>query len=125
MYVADHTHRRVVAWSEKDNNHQQIPVGKLFDYATLFVTVNGDIYVENGDQGGRIEKWRLGATSGELVVTFRGNCFGLFIDTRKHLYCSVHDKHQAVKIILDNNNNKSLAVVAGTRSSSGSDSIIN
>ncbi|CAF1640035.1 unnamed protein product, partial [Adineta ricciae] len=86
-----------------------------------FVTVNGDIYVENGDQAGRIEKWRPGATSGELVVTFPGNCFGLFIDIRNHLYCSVHKEHQVVKLMLDSNN-KSLAVVAGTRNSSGSDS---
>ncbi|CAF1637334.1 unnamed protein product [Adineta ricciae] len=121
VYIADHTHRRVLAWSEKNNNHHQISTRELFDRTALFVTVNGDIYVENGDQEGRIEKWRIGATSGEPVETFPGNCFGLFIDIRNHLYCSIREKHQVVKIMLDSNN-KSFAVVAGTRNSSGSGS---
>jgi len=71
---------------------------------SLFVTLGGDIYIDNGTNG-CIDKWTLNNTRSSIEIeNVNHSCFGLFIDTNDTLYCSVHDKHEVIKrsLIYDN-----------------------
>lgn len=67
----------------------------------LFVTDNGDIYIDNGASNHRVEKWTLNATSGIPVMNVNGTCHGLFVDTNNTLYCSIGSQHKVVKVSLN------------------------
>ena len=71
------------------------------DYPSLFVTFNGDIYFENGNEIGRIDKWPKNSTNSVVVGNFSGNCYSLFIDIYNNLYCSLKKLHRVERISLD------------------------
>lgn len=56
--------------------------------AGLFVTTNGDIYVNEGQPMGRIQKVTLNTSNAVTVMNVTGVCFGLFITNNGTLYCS-------------------------------------
>jgi len=67
----------------------------LSNLSSIFVTINGDIYVDNGVNPGRIDKWIAGNetwTSAMMNVT--STCYAIFIDIYESLYCSMFDKHR-------------------------------
>ncbi len=74
-------------------------------YTSVFVTINGDIYFENGVQPGRIDKWPENSTTSVLVKEFNVFCYGLFIDINNTLYCSIHHESRIVSTSLNNSNN--------------------
>jgi sugar lactone lactonase YvrE len=78
--------------------------------------MNGDIYFENGNETGRIEKWSTNVTSTTFVTKFNGSCYGLFVDINNTLYCSLRIQNQVVSVTLNNNTNF-FAILAGTGSS--------
>ena len=82
----------------------------LHQYACIFATVNGDIYFENGNEAGRIEKWKLNKSNIDFVIKFDGYCYGLFIDINNTLYCSILHQHQVVSY---NNDTNEFITVAG------------
>ncbi|CAF1279357.1 unnamed protein product [Adineta ricciae] len=94
-------------------------MANLFQYTNLFVTLNGDIYFENGGENGRIEKFTSNSTNSSFVAQFSGNCFGLFIDIRNNLYCSLRHEHRVVKIMLDDDI-RIVITIAGTVNKTGS-----
>lgn len=67
----------------------------------IFVTNNGDIYIDNGFSNGRVEKWILNATNGITVMSVNGSCHSLFIDINNTLYCSLGTQHKVMKISLN------------------------
>ena len=83
-----------------------------------FVTINGDIYVDNGYGQNRVDSWRLNATNPTTVMYVPKGCFGLFVDIHDNLYCSHESPDQVVKRALSAPIN-STSIVAG----SGSDSL--
>ncbi|UJR19401.1 hypothetical protein I4U23_022531 [Adineta vaga] len=87
----------------------------IFNCTTLYVTLNGDIYFANGNRTGQIDKITPNSTQSQFVTNFTENCFGLFIDIQNYLYCSMRDKHQVEKILLDGNN-QTIMRIAGTGS---------
>jgi hypothetical protein len=52
--------------------------------------MNGDIYIDNGNANGRVEKWTLNATSGIPVMNI-SKPFGSFIDTTDTLVLFLGD----------------------------------
>jgi hypothetical protein len=82
---------------------------------SLFVTTNGDIYVDNGASNHRVDKWTSNATSSVVVMNVIDRCWTLFIDITNTLYCSNDVDHQVVKKSLNNNiNNVTIAAGNGT-----------
>ena len=63
----------------------------------VFVTSNGDIYVDNGAPQGRVDRWTLNATNATTVMLVDSSCFGLFVDILDNLYCSTDAPHRVVK----------------------------
>jgi hypothetical protein len=111
--VADQTHNRIVMWLEGSINFTKIISGGLNTPYSLFVTIAGDIYVNNGYMSGRVDKWTSNATNSTPAMYVSSACFGLFIDVYDNLYCSICVHHQVVMKSLQSSVSTS-AIVAGT-----------
>jgi sugar lactone lactonase YvrE len=83
------------------------------NYTSLFITINGNIYFENGNKTGQIDKWTIGSTSSVIVTKFTQNCRGFFIDTNDNLYCTVYSEERVIKISIDSSTTNA-TIVAGT-----------
>jgi hypothetical protein len=92
--------------------------GNLNSSQGLFVTNNGDVYIDNGQYNGRVEKWTNNATSGIAVMNVSGKCYGLFVDVNDTLYCSIGTQHKVVKVSL--NSGGTIPVVAAGNGTAGS-----
>ena len=119
VYVADHSSSQILIWANTSTDPGRILTEKLIKYASLFVTAGGDIYMENGNEIGRIDKWTLGATASKFVTNFSESCRGLFVDISNSLYCSAHGGHHVVKVPLESNTS-TMIIVAGMKGTSGS-----
>ncbi len=114
-------------WHEGNSNPTEIISGNFSDPHSLFVTLNGDIYItdraSNGDifiDGGawygRVQKWVPKSNTFVTVVYVNSPCFGLFVDTNDTLYCSMSAYDQVVKRSLNDPDITSIIVAAGTGS---------
>ena len=83
------------------------------DSRSLFITATGDIYVDNGQYEGRVNKWTLNSTTGVPAMYIGSRCYSLFVDIRNTLYCSMGDLHQVVTKSLKNGSIE-LSIVGGT-----------
>lgn len=97
VYLADSENHRVLVWSHNSPTPTRILRGNLSSPAGLFVTIDGDIYVDNGAKNGRIDKWTANDDNSVPVMHVNSSCFGLFVDIHDHLYCSLFDNHTIVK----------------------------
>jgi hypothetical protein len=80
---------------------------------SLFVTTNGDIYVDNGIKNGRVDKWSAKTNSAQPVMSGVSSCYGLFVDINDTLYCSMYNNHKVVKKRLQDSATR-WTTVAGT-----------
>ncbi len=78
----------------------------------VFVTTNGDVYVDNGNNNQRVDKWTINAISSVPVMNVTGRCFSLFIDINNTLYCSIDLNCIVIKASLDNTSN-TMTIAAG------------
>ena len=116
IFVAAHQKNQILIWSKESVSPMRtIPIS-LYKLTPLFVTINGDIYFENGDEKGRIDKWTTNSNNSLFVTKFSGYCRGLFVDLTNNLYCSLRYEHQVVKISLNETNTTNVTTVAGTDS---------
>lgn len=100
VYVSDATSKRISIWSEGSafpTRNLSLDVGIIF---SLFVTIDSDIFVDNGDHKKRVEKWSLNATNGTVVMYVNSLCRGLFVDTSNTLYCAMGVSHLVNKTSL-------------------------
>jgi hypothetical protein len=65
--------------------------------SSFFVTLNDDIYIDNGASNGRVEKWIADTNTTVPVMNVFSSCSGLFVDINDNLYCSMYNHHQVVK----------------------------
>ncbi len=82
---------------------------------SLFVTINGDIYVENGLSNRRVDKSTLNTTQSITVMDVMESCWGLFVDLNDNLYCCMNYKHQVIKKSLNSTTDTS-TIAAGNGS---------
>lgn len=114
IYVADRQNERVLVWHNKSSTPTKMLSGSLNNPWSIFATIDGNIYVDNGGFNNRIDKWMLNATSSTPVMTVHGSCTGLFVlEINNTLYCSLENQHHVVKVELDCENMTSITV-AGT-----------
>jgi hypothetical protein len=123
VYVAALTLNRVQVWLEESISPITPIVNRLSMPWSLFVTITGDIYVDNHNIG-RVEKSRLGATRSITVMNVNGACYGLFVDINDNLYCSMPYQHQVIKKSLKSTTNLP-TIAAGTGSSGSSSNMLN
>lgn len=120
VYVADRGDSRVVIWLAGSSvPTRSLTYGLSYPYS-VFVTNNGDIYIDNGYTNNRIDKWPFNQTNSSSVMYVKYACYGLFVDINNNLYCSMYNIHQVAMNSL--NNNSSLWIVAAGTDCSGASS---
>jgi hypothetical protein len=108
--VTDHGNSRIQIWFNDSINSTRTISSNLFNLYSIFVTINGDIYVHNGI---RVDKWTLDANISISVMNINAVCMSLFIDISNTLYCSMYSGHRVVKKSLNSDSN-AFSVIAGT-----------
>jgi hypothetical protein len=111
--VADWKNGRIQIWMNDTINPTRTINGSLGNPHAIFVTTNGDIYVDNGASNGRVDKWTLNSNTSVPVMYVKSYCFGLFVDINDTLYCSMGSQDKVVRKWLNDNINAS-TIVAGT-----------
>jgi hypothetical protein len=87
--------------------------GNFTNPVSLFVTSNGDIYIDDGSKNGRVQKWISTTETFDTAMNVDSSCYGLFVDIKDTLYCSMSDHHRVVKRSL-NDPVMTSVIVAGT-----------
>ena len=100
-------------WPEGNVNSAKVITGSIAYPRSIFVTSSGDIYVDNGDSYGQVDKYLSNATNSTSVMSIPSSCYGLFVDINNTLYCSLYYLHQIVTKSLDDISNP-IRIVAGT-----------
>ena len=115
IYVSDQGTNRIYVWLNGSIDSMKILSGDFYYSNSFFVTQSENMYVDNGNVNGLIEKWTLNATSGisAMNIGYQTACHGIFIDISNTLYCSIRDKHIVVKRWL-NDSVLTTTIVAGT-----------
>lgn len=112
-YVIEQENEQVLVWQNGSSTPTRNITDNLIKPSSLFVDVNGHIYVDNGDQNKQVDKWTSNSTYAESVISTNGSCTGLFIDENQSLYCSMEKYHLVVKVSLTNQS-KIWTHIAGT-----------
>jgi hypothetical protein len=86
----------------------------------IFVTSNGDVYVDNGANKSQIEKWTPNATIGVTAMIVPSYCYGVFVDIVGDIYCSLDVLHKVIKSASTSTGNFSTLIVAGNGMSGSS-----
>ncbi len=102
VYVLSLNQSKVLIWAENGINVTRTRFNGLFNQSSIFVSNNGDIYVDNGTDNHGVDRWTSNATVGVLVMNVTSQCYSLFIDINNTLYCSNDGEHKVVKISLNN-----------------------
>jgi len=105
VYVTLEARNRVLVWLEGGGTITRNISAGLVNPWGLFVTDNGDIYVDNESAYKRVDKWVLNATNSVAVMNTTGQCYSLFVDINNTLYCSTNDKYTVVKMSLNSGSN--------------------
>jgi hypothetical protein len=112
--VVENWYNRVQVWPSGSNIPTRNITGGLNGPHGVFVTINGDVYVDDGYKG-RVRKWTLNATRSVTVMYVSAECYGLFVDVNNTIYCSQSTTHLVVASSQDDDANLS-RIVAGTGS---------
>ncbi|CAF4193167.1 unnamed protein product, partial [Adineta steineri] len=114
IYVANQEKKAIVMWQEESVNPTNIIRGNFTEASSLFVTSNGDIYIDDGEKNGRVQKWSADTSTFDTVMIVSSSCWGLFVDINDTLYCSMPDVDQVVKRSLHDSMMTPNRVAAGT-----------
>ncbi|CAF1468347.1 unnamed protein product [Adineta steineri] len=97
VYAINKEKKQVLVWHEDTIDPTMIIPADFLNSSSLFVTSDGDIYIDNGEKNGRVEK-RISSTNTWATVLFvYSSCKGLFLDTKDYLYCSMSNHHHVAK----------------------------
>ncbi|CAF1392377.1 unnamed protein product [Adineta steineri] len=114
IYVANQENNTIVMWEEESTSPTKIISGNFTIPMSLFVTSNGDIYIDDGQKNGRVQKWIADTNTFVTVMNVSSLCSDLFVDVDDTLYCSMSQHHQVLKRSLNDSNIASNFVAAGT-----------
>ncbi len=112
VYLAATNLNQVLVWSQGSNTPTRNISGGLNNPCGIFVTNNGDVYVDNGASHGQVDMWTSNATNSIAVMSVTDRCRSLFIDINNTLYCANDFQHQVVKASL-NNGSTTVTLAAG------------
>ena len=80
---------------------------------SVFVTISGDIYVDNGNNK-KVNKWTRNASNSTIAMRTNSTCFDLVVDIYENLFCSMGPPHQVIRQSLYGSNiSSSPTIVAG------------
>ncbi len=118
VYVSNRDNGQIYIWTNDSINATRIISGTLSNPLAIFVTMNGDIYIDNGGVNHRVDKWTFSTNTWTPIMYVDAACLSLFVDFNNTLYCSMTSRHQVVKKWLnDNTSTSSIAAGTGTPNS--------
>jgi NHL repeat len=117
--LADRGNNEVKVWLQGSSTPSRIISIGLFIPSSIFVSINGDIYVGNGAPNGQVNRWTSTASVSTMIMQTNGTCFGLFIDGNDDLYCSMDPPDQVFKTSSNNLTNISTPVAGNGIRGSG------
>ena len=94
VYVSERSLQQVQVWLEGNMTPSRSISGGLSWPIAIFATISGDLYVDNGQDNGRVDMWTPNSTISIVSMYVGGVCFGLFVDIYENVYCSFGDGHQ-------------------------------
>jgi len=103
IYISNKKTNEILIWYNGNNSEPSKTISsRLSSPSSIFVTINGDIYVGNQTNHGRIDKW-IAANERwtSIMINVTSTCYAIFIDIYENLYCSMFDKHRVDKKRLD------------------------
>jgi hypothetical protein len=110
----------VPVWLEGDTAPTRTISSGLNSPFNVFVTINGDVYVDNGLYNGQVDKWTSNASNSVIAMYVSDSCSGLFVDIYDNLYCSMGSNNTVIKRSFNDNVNTSTIVggngIAGSSS---------
>jgi len=96
IYIPNQKTNEILIWNN-DKLSKKI-ISSLSNSSSIFVTINGDIYVGNGVNHGRIDKWiATNETWTSVMMNVTSTCYAIFIDIYESLYCSMFNNHRIDK----------------------------
>ncbi len=116
IYIPLEENNTILVWHENSINPTNIIPGNFGLPLSIFVTSNGDIYIDDGYENSRVQKWiaKTNSVVTVMVLNISFACWGLFVDTNDTLYCSMRSNDQVVKRSLNDPEITSAIVAAGT-----------
>ncbi|CAF4129567.1 unnamed protein product, partial [Adineta steineri] len=118
VYVPNRVNNTILTWPQGSTTSTSNSYTNLSSPYSLFMSMTGDIYIDNGYSYGRVDKYIFNTSNRVTVMNVNGSCFGLFIDINNNLYCSLKHLHQVVKLLL--NSGTTVPTIAGGNGSAGS-----
>ena len=124
VYVAERSLNQVQVWGEGNTSPMRNISGGLIAPLTIFVTISGNVYVDNGLYNGRVDMWMPNSTTSVVAMYVTGGCFGLFADLHENIYCTDGNHHQVLKNSFSDPANAS-SIVAGTGKPGAASNMLN
>ncbi|CAF4404844.1 unnamed protein product, partial [Adineta steineri] len=118
VYVPNRVSNSILTWPQWSTTYTSNSYSNLSNPYSLFMSITGDIYIDNGYSYGRVDKYIFNTSNRVTVMNVNASCFGLFIDINNNLYCSLKNLHQVVKVLL--NNGTTIPTIAAGNGSAGS-----
>ena len=125
VFVAEYQLNRVQMWMEHGTVAARNITGGLSSPRGLFVTANGDVYVDNAFNNGRVDRWALNEINGTMVMNVSTSCDSLFVDIQQTLYCATSQVHQVVKLSSNSGPGVPPTVAAGNGTAGNSSALLN
>jgi hypothetical protein len=114
VYILNQGKNQILVWDDNHINLSKTISGNFSNSSSIFVSLNGDIYIDVGQiVNNRVEKWISSTNTFVTVMNVYSSCYSLFVDTNDNLYCSMYNHHQVAKSAL-HDSLMTLAIVAGT-----------
>ena len=111
-YAVEKSLNQVQVWLEGNATPARTISDGLNNPVGIFVTISGDVYVDNGLYNGRVDMWTPNSTTSVAAMYVNEICFGLFVDIYGSIYCSLGNLHQVLKKLFKDSANIS-TIVAG------------
>ncbi|UJR16931.1 hypothetical protein I4U23_003829 [Adineta vaga] len=119
IYALNRNQGLIQVYHEENSTLIQTISGGFIEPLSIFVTIAGDIYIDNGFVNGTVERWSLNQTIIGPVLNVNTSCQSLFVDIYDTIYCSMRSFHQIVAQSM-NQTNKTTGIIAGMNSSGSS-----
>lgn len=107
---------QIVVQNEYGTN-SNIPPPTSISLYNLFITINGNIYVDNGAFKHRFYKRSLDPTFQRDIMPQLHSCTSLFIDINDSIYCSYSQDHKVIQILFNESSSKKITFGNGTSGS--------
>ncbi|CAF4067671.1 unnamed protein product [Adineta steineri] len=124
LYAGSWWNSLVKVWPNGSSTATRTIQAGLYQPYSLFVAMNGDVYIGNGGSNGQVDKWISNATIGTGVMNISAPCCGLFIDTNNTLYCSLSNLNKVLKVDLTSVSSTQV-MIAGNGSNGSTSSLLN